>query len=247
MNMPVLKTETASVAAALATAEVVAARRRRSRASCRRSCCRCSATIAARRGAAAGHARAASSTVWQILCMQPGATLPSPTKIWTEACDLIVDPFFVAGPQDIGLGWRVLTSLQRVAIGYGLAAVIGIAARHADRPVGLGDARARPDLPGAAHDLAARLAADLARRVPRQPAVGDLRDLHHLGLADHHQHRGRHPQHPAGLPQRRGGAAAQPARVLLEDHDPVGGALHLHRACASASACPGSPSSRRKC
>ncbi len=64
--------------------------------------------------------------VWQILCMKPGATLPSPTKIWSEAYDLIVDPFFVAGPQDIGLGWRVLTSLQRVAIGYGLAGVIGI-------------------------------------------------------------------------------------------------------------------------
>jgi nitrate/nitrite transport system permease protein len=65
-------------------------------------------------------------TVWQILCMKPGATLPAPSKIWTEAYDLIVDPFFVAGPQDIGLGWRVLTSLQRVAIGYGLAGVIGI-------------------------------------------------------------------------------------------------------------------------
>jgi nitrate/nitrite transport system permease protein len=66
-------------------------------------------------------------TVWQILCMKPGATLPAPSKIWTEAYDLIVDPFFVAGPQDIGLGWRVLTSLQRVAIGYGLAGLIGIA------------------------------------------------------------------------------------------------------------------------
>ena len=65
--------------------------------------------------------------VWQILCMKPGATLPSPSKIWVEAYDLIVDPFFVAGPQDIGLGWRVLTSLQRVAIGYGLAGIIGIA------------------------------------------------------------------------------------------------------------------------
>src|SRR5687768_8056772 len=65
-------------------------------------------------------------TVWEILCSKPGATLPSPSKIWTEAYDLIVDPFFVAGPQDIGLGWRVLTSLQRVAIGYGFAAVIGI-------------------------------------------------------------------------------------------------------------------------
>jgi nitrate/nitrite transport system permease protein len=65
--------------------------------------------------------------VWQALCDRPGATLPAPTKIWSEARDLIVDPFFVAGPQDIGLGWRVLTSLQRVAIGYGLAGIIGIA------------------------------------------------------------------------------------------------------------------------
>jgi len=64
--------------------------------------------------------------VWQILCSKPGATLPSPSKIWTEARDLIVDPFFIAGPQDIGLGWRVLTSLQRVAIGYGFASVVGI-------------------------------------------------------------------------------------------------------------------------
>jgi nitrate/nitrite transport system permease protein len=65
-------------------------------------------------------------TVWQILCMKPGATLPAPSKIWAEAYDLIVDPFFIAGPQDIGLGWRVLTSLQRVAIGYGLAGLFGI-------------------------------------------------------------------------------------------------------------------------
>jgi nitrate/nitrite transport system permease protein len=65
-------------------------------------------------------------TVWQILCSRPGATLPAPSKIWTEAYDLLVDPFFVAGPQDIGLGWRVLTSLQRVMIGYGLAAIIGV-------------------------------------------------------------------------------------------------------------------------
>ena len=49
------------------------------------------------------------------------------SRIWQDAKDLIVDPFFVIGPQDIGLGWRVLTSLQRVAIGFGLAAVVGVA------------------------------------------------------------------------------------------------------------------------
>jgi nitrate/nitrite transport system permease protein len=64
--------------------------------------------------------------VWELLCSKPSATLPAPTKIWSEARDLIVDPFFVAGPQDVGLGWRVLTSLQRVAIGYSLAGVFGI-------------------------------------------------------------------------------------------------------------------------
>ncbi len=64
--------------------------------------------------------------VWQIAFDRPGATLPPPTQVWKEARDLIVDPFFVNGSQDIGLGWRVLTSLQRVAIGFGLAAVVGV-------------------------------------------------------------------------------------------------------------------------
>lgn len=64
--------------------------------------------------------------IWQLLCMSPTATLPSPARIWADAKDLIVDPFFVYGPQDIGLAWRVLTSLQRVAVGFGLAAVAGV-------------------------------------------------------------------------------------------------------------------------
>jgi nitrate/nitrite transport system permease protein len=64
--------------------------------------------------------------VWQLLTNSPKASLPSPLKIWQDAKDLIVDPFFVAGPQDIGLGWRVLTSLQRVAYGFGLAAIVGV-------------------------------------------------------------------------------------------------------------------------
>ena len=49
--------------------------------------------------------------VWQIACSGPKATLPAPLKIWKEAYDLITRPFFVNGPQDIGLGWRVLTPL----------------------------------------------------------------------------------------------------------------------------------------
>jgi nitrate/nitrite transport system permease protein len=64
--------------------------------------------------------------VWQIAFSRPGATLPAPTVVWKEANDLILQPFFVNGSQDIGLGWRVLTSLERVAYGFGLAAAVGI-------------------------------------------------------------------------------------------------------------------------
>ncbi len=65
--------------------------------------------------------------VWQVIFSQPGSSLPPPSEVWNQSYDLIVDPFFVYGSQDIGLGLRVLTSLQRVAIGFGLAAVVGIA------------------------------------------------------------------------------------------------------------------------
>jgi nitrate/nitrite transport system permease protein len=64
--------------------------------------------------------------IWQIAFSGPKATLPSPTVVWKEANDLLLSPFFVNGSQDIGLGWRVLTSLQRVAYGFGIAAVVGI-------------------------------------------------------------------------------------------------------------------------
>jgi nitrate/nitrite transport system permease protein len=64
--------------------------------------------------------------VWQILCSGAGATLPPPTQVWQESYDLIAYPFFNYGSQDIGLGWRVLISLQRVAYGFGLAAITGV-------------------------------------------------------------------------------------------------------------------------
>jgi nitrate/nitrite transport system permease protein len=64
--------------------------------------------------------------VWQIAFSGPKATLPPPSTVWKEANDLILNPFYWAGSQDIGLGWRVLTSLQRVAVGFGLAAIVGI-------------------------------------------------------------------------------------------------------------------------
>ena len=64
--------------------------------------------------------------LWQIAFSKPDSALPSPLVVWREASDLILQPFYWAGSQDIGLGWRVLTSLQRVVVGFGLAAVVGV-------------------------------------------------------------------------------------------------------------------------
>lgn len=69
---------------------------------------------------------AALLLIWELASSGPKSSLPSPSRIWVESKDLITQPFFVAGPQDIGLGWRVLTSLQRVAVGFGLAAIVGV-------------------------------------------------------------------------------------------------------------------------
>lgn len=64
--------------------------------------------------------------VWELMCAKPSSALPAPSRIWMEAHELILHPFYVAGSQDMGLGWRVLTSLRRVAVGFGLASVSGV-------------------------------------------------------------------------------------------------------------------------
>jgi nitrate/nitrite transport system permease protein len=64
--------------------------------------------------------------IWQAAFSGPEASLPPPSEVWAQSKDLIIDPFFVNGSMDIGLGLRVLVSLERVAYGFGLAAIIGV-------------------------------------------------------------------------------------------------------------------------
>ncbi|MBY0382344.1 MAG: nitrate ABC transporter permease [Xanthobacteraceae bacterium] len=64
---------------------------------------------------------------WQLLCQGPGAALPPPLKVLKDSQDLILHPFFDNGGTDKGLGLHLAASLQRVAMGYAFAAVIGIA------------------------------------------------------------------------------------------------------------------------
>lgn len=64
--------------------------------------------------------------IWQLFSASPDATLPGPIQTVSETWKLIIDPFFDNGGTDKGLFWQILASLQRVAIGYLLAAIAGI-------------------------------------------------------------------------------------------------------------------------
>ncbi len=67
-------------------------------------------------------------TIWQVLASIPGlTTLPTPVRVVQETwMPLIAYPFYDRGGTDKGLFWQVWSSLQRVAIGYSLAAIVGI-------------------------------------------------------------------------------------------------------------------------
>jgi nitrate/nitrite transport system permease protein len=63
--------------------------------------------------------------IWHLGTIN-GGSIPSPAKVWAEAVRLFSDPFYSNGPNDQGIGWNILSSLRRVAIGFGLAAAVGI-------------------------------------------------------------------------------------------------------------------------
>ncbi|WP_305075676.1 nitrate ABC transporter permease [Propionivibrio sp.] len=69
--------------------------------------------------------------IWHVATMKggaAGATIPSPAKTWEAAAKLFADPFYSNGPNDQGIGWNILASLERVGIGFGFAALVGIPA-----------------------------------------------------------------------------------------------------------------------
>jgi len=67
-------------------------------------------------------------TVWEL-----GARLgifakgmPTASKTLQELWWWLTHPFFDNGPNDLGIGWNLLISLRRVAIGYTLASLIAV-------------------------------------------------------------------------------------------------------------------------
>ena len=61
-----------------------------------------------------------------MLCQRPGAGLPPPSRVVSEAWEIIAHPFYDNGGTDKGLFWHISASLQRVALGFTLAVVAGV-------------------------------------------------------------------------------------------------------------------------
>ena len=62
---------------------------------------------------------------WSIIAAITNG-LPGPIATFDAAVKLFADPFYVNGPNDQGIGWNILNSLQRVGLGFAMAAVVGI-------------------------------------------------------------------------------------------------------------------------
>jgi nitrate/nitrite transport system permease protein len=65
--------------------------------------------------------------IWALISMK-GSGFPTPVETFKEAVNVFSDPFYSKGPNDQGIGWNVLSSLKRVAVGFGMAAAVGIPA-----------------------------------------------------------------------------------------------------------------------
>jgi nitrate/nitrite transport system permease protein len=63
--------------------------------------------------------------LWGMLTAR-STTFPTPAATFAAAVELFAHPFYRNGPNDQGIGWNVLLSLQRVGLGFGLAALVGI-------------------------------------------------------------------------------------------------------------------------
>ncbi|MGV3742084.1 MAG: nitrate ABC transporter permease [Burkholderiaceae bacterium] len=63
--------------------------------------------------------------IWEMVAMKSDG-FPSPSATYEAAVKVFSDPFYSNGPNDQGIGWNILASLKRVAVGFGAAAAIGI-------------------------------------------------------------------------------------------------------------------------
>ncbi|MDX1653842.1 MAG: nitrate ABC transporter permease [Candidatus Competibacteraceae bacterium] len=64
--------------------------------------------------------------IWALIHHQLTPDIPSPSATWDKAVEVFSEPFYVYGPNDMGVGWQVMYSLGRVLAGFGIAVAVGI-------------------------------------------------------------------------------------------------------------------------
>lgn len=123
--------------------------------------------------------------LWQLAAINSKG-FPTPLSTLDSAMTLFADPFYRDGPNDMGIGWNVLASLQRVAIGFGLAALAGIPLGFFDWPLHLFLPHVQPADRATASGQPAGLAAYRPAAVPESGACIELDYFYLLHLADGH-------------------------------------------------------------
>ena len=74
--------------------------------------------------------------VWALVSISTASSIPSPTETFKQAVLIFSDPFYRKGPNDQGVGWNILASLKRVAVGT--AWLVIVAAEMLTGGVGIG-------------------------------------------------------------------------------------------------------------
>ena len=64
--------------------------------------------------------------VWTVAQAAFLPTFPSVPEVWAKSVETFASPFYVGGPNDMGIAWQVMYSLGRVLSGFLLALAVGI-------------------------------------------------------------------------------------------------------------------------
>lgn len=66
--------------------------------------------------------------IWQLAAVNNWISdlAPTPVGTLTRGIEILSDPFYRDGPSSVGIFWHLLTSLQRVLIGFVIAALIAV-------------------------------------------------------------------------------------------------------------------------
>lgn len=63
---------------------------------------------------------------WTIMQSTLVPSFPDVPAVWEKAVSIFSDPFYIYGPNDVGIAWQVMYSLGRVLAGFFLAMLVGI-------------------------------------------------------------------------------------------------------------------------